>query len=71
MGWTGYAVRPRVTELVQIGIVECVGERDRQGVYEAISQAEWERRESERGSRNAEGGRAGGTHGEQMLFKVG
>lgn len=41
-------VRPRVTELVQMGFVRCAGRQDREGLYEAVgwveARAEWERR---------------------------
>ena len=30
------SIRPRVTELVQLGLARCVGVRDGEGLYEAI-----------------------------------
>ncbi len=35
-------VRPRTTDLAQLGLVECVGVDHGEGVYRARSQAEWE-----------------------------
>ena len=41
MGWDILSVRPRVTELVELFLVECVGGvRGREGVYRALSWAE-------------------------------
>jgi hypothetical protein len=43
-------VRPRTTELVQMGLVELVDGNGREGVYRARSQAEWEAWEGEQRS---------------------
>ena len=42
MGRDVLAVRPRVTELAQVGLVVCVGRTRGQGLYRAATQAEWE-----------------------------
>ena len=38
-----FTVRPRVTELVQIGIAECADAEGREGVYRALPETEWRR----------------------------
>jgi hypothetical protein len=35
-------VRPRTTDLVSLGLVECIGTVDGQGVYRARSQEQWQ-----------------------------
>ena len=37
------SIRPRVTELVQLGLARCVGVRDGEGLYEAVSLSEAQR----------------------------
>jgi hypothetical protein len=41
MGWDVLDVRPRVTELYQIGAVVQVGDEGREGVYAARTEGEW------------------------------
>jgi predicted ArsR family transcriptional regulator len=41
-------VRPRVTELVQMGFAECVGRQRREGVYRAVTVAEAQTRHAEK-----------------------
>jgi len=38
--WSVLTVRPRVTELIQLGYVECVGRRDGEGLYRARDERE-------------------------------
>jgi predicted transcriptional regulator len=42
MGRDVLSIRPRVTELVQVGLVVCTGRDDGEGLYRAATQAEWE-----------------------------
>jgi hypothetical protein len=60
MGWDPFNVRPRVTELCQIGLARLAGRRRREGVYMtvplAVARAEFER------------AKAGGA--EQMLLRI-
>jgi hypothetical protein len=37
------ALRPRTTELVQMGLVRVRGAHNKEGVYEVVPSAEWER----------------------------
>lgn len=34
--------RPRTTELVQVGLVKCIGGEEGEGVYQAVCETEWE-----------------------------
>ena len=36
MGWDVLSVRPRVTELVALGLARCVGRSGGEGLYEAV-----------------------------------
>ena len=40
-------VRPRVTELVQLGFAECVGRREHEGIYQVVSVAAAQARHAE------------------------
>lgn len=42
MHWDILNVRPRVTDLANCGLVTCVGREGREGVYYAVTQADWE-----------------------------
>lgn len=43
MGWDPFSVRPRVTELCQLGLARVVATRGREGVYGAVPMAVAER----------------------------
>lgn len=40
LGWSVLTVRPRVTELAQIGFVECLGRKGREGLYQHLTEVE-------------------------------
>jgi len=35
--------RPRTTDLVQVGLVRCIGGQKGEGIYQAVPEQEWER----------------------------
>lgn len=41
MGWDPFSVRPRVTELCQLGLAVCVGRRRREGLYCRVEMEAW------------------------------
>ena len=41
MGWDILSVRPRVTDLIDLGAVDLVGREDNEGVYAARLEGEW------------------------------
>jgi hypothetical protein len=60
MQWDPFNVRPRVTELYQLGLARVAGRQGRQGVYAAVPLAE--------AQRQFEAAKAGGA--EQMLLRM-
>lgn len=58
MGMSVLSVRPRTTELYQLGLVRMTGRTGHDGIYQAVSVAK------------AEGGMRKAEYGEQLLFGV-